>query len=231
MKKNIFSIAAILLATVVIFSSCGKEDLNDPVVTLTGDAVMELDLGDTWDDPGATATDEEDGKITSKIVVVGEVDTDKVGAYEIVYKVTDKAGNEGSATRIVNVKAGKLAKTYTADIFEAETDELSFQYTVSPQASSVEYNKLIIANFSGYGQDLKVNATVIGNTIYIAEKTFEDEYEGSPIHIKIKNGEGTYEKVDNNYNITGFTYTEELSFDSDFNESIEIDIYEVWTVQ
>ena len=39
---------------------------------------MELDLGDTWDDPGATATDEEDGKITSKIVVVGEVDTDKL---------------------------------------------------------------------------------------------------------------------------------------------------------
>lgn len=231
MKKNIFSIAAILLATVVIFSSCGKEDLNDPVVTLTGDAVMELDLGDTWDDPGATATDEEDGKITSKIVVVGEVDTDKVGADTIVYKVTDKAGNEGSATRIVNVKAGKLVHNYVAEIFDGETDDFIGEYDITPVAS-VEYNKIVFLGFAGLGENVKFDARVEGYNIALEDKEIAGEAGGQNFWVRFQNINGTYEKAgNNNYVITGFEYEEVWSIDANFTDTQTYTTKEVWTLQ
>ncbi|GIR81524.1 MAG: hypothetical protein CM15mP83_2500 [Flavobacteriaceae bacterium] len=37
---------------------------NNPVITLNGDAVIEIYRGSTFVDPGATAYDEEDGDIS-----------------------------------------------------------------------------------------------------------------------------------------------------------------------
>ncbi|MGL5617110.1 MAG: glycosyl hydrolase family 18 protein [Sarcina sp.] len=53
---------------------------------------------------GITATDKEDGDLTSKIVVEGKVDTSKAGTYTLVYKVKDSKGLETSATAIITVK-------------------------------------------------------------------------------------------------------------------------------
>lgn len=236
MKKNIFSIAAILLATVVIFSSCGKDDINNPVVTLTGDDVMEIELGETWENPGATAFDEEDGKLTSKIVVVGEVDSDKVGSYEIIYKVTDKAGNEGSATRTVNVKAGKLVHSYEVKLFDGETgdaviddDGNTIEYDITPESSSV-YNRLIFRGFSGTDLSYKFDATVVGLTIYIEEKVVEPEQAGD-LWLKLTDIEGTYIKSGDKYVITEFTYTEIQSENEDFSDADVFSTKEVWTLQ
>lgn len=65
---------------------------------------MELEVGDTYEEPGATATDDVDGNVTDNIKVSGEVNTDKAGTYEVVYTVSDEAGNEATATREVIVK-------------------------------------------------------------------------------------------------------------------------------
>jgi hypothetical protein len=45
------------------------------VITLNGSASMSIVQGSTFTDPGATATDDRDGNITSKIVVTGSVNT------------------------------------------------------------------------------------------------------------------------------------------------------------
>lgn len=47
---------------------------------------------------GLTATDAEDGDITSSILVAGTVDTSKVGVTQLVYSVTDAEGLKGFAT-------------------------------------------------------------------------------------------------------------------------------------
>src|SRR5690625_2342997 len=81
----------------------GDEDTVAPEITLNGDNPMELEVGETYDEPGATAEEEVDGDVSDAIEVTGDVDTSTVGEYEVVYTVSDEAGNEATATRVVNV--------------------------------------------------------------------------------------------------------------------------------
>ncbi len=89
--------------TVVIEGS--GPDTEAPVITLNGSANVNLDLGDSYSDAGATATDNVDGDLTSSIVVGGDVvDTNTVGTYVITYNVSDAAGNAAvEVTRTVTV--------------------------------------------------------------------------------------------------------------------------------
>lgn len=52
---------------------------------------------------GVKATDKTDGDLTNKIKVDGKVNTNKVGVYEIVYRVTNSNGYTTSITRKVTV--------------------------------------------------------------------------------------------------------------------------------
>ena len=54
------------------------------------------------------AIDKEDGDLTSKIKVDGEVDTSKAGTYVLTYTVTDSKGHEVTAKQTVTVKEKKL---------------------------------------------------------------------------------------------------------------------------
>src|SRR5699024_11529582 len=74
-----------------------------PVISLNGDNPMELEVGSTYDEPGATAEDDVDGDVSDAIEVSGDVDTSTLGEYEVVYTVSDAAGNEATETRNVNV--------------------------------------------------------------------------------------------------------------------------------
>ncbi|MFZ9875033.1 MAG: MBG domain-containing protein, partial [Candidatus Methylacidiphilales bacterium] len=78
-------------------------DTTVPVVTLNGPAVINLYVGDTFADPGATALDPVDGILTDEILVTGFVNTAVAGSYTLTYQVQDAAGNLGQATRTVNV--------------------------------------------------------------------------------------------------------------------------------
>ena len=81
-------------------------DTTEPLITLLGDAAVELVVGDTYADEGATASDDTDGDITLNIVVNNTVDTSIVGEYAVTYNVIDAAGNPASeATRFVTVIA------------------------------------------------------------------------------------------------------------------------------
>ncbi|MEO0900784.1 MAG: immunoglobulin-like domain-containing protein [Bacteroidota bacterium] len=84
----------------------GGVDTTPPVITLEGDSVVNLEVGDpAFVDPGATATDNVDGNITANIAVGGDtVDTNVAGTYIITYNVSDAAGNPATeVTRTVNV--------------------------------------------------------------------------------------------------------------------------------
>ena len=82
----------------------GDADTTPPVITLNGGDVT-LTVGDTYTELGATATDDRDGDITSRIAVTGTVDTSTAGTYEVTYSVSDTAGNAADlVTRIVTVQ-------------------------------------------------------------------------------------------------------------------------------
>ncbi|MEK6154664.1 immunoglobulin-like domain-containing protein [Flavobacteriaceae bacterium 3-367] len=90
----------------LVLDSSGGGDTEAPVITLNGDATVDLNLGDpAYVDAGATATDNVDGDISGSIVVGGDtVDTNVAGTYTITYNVSDAAGNAATeVTRTVNV--------------------------------------------------------------------------------------------------------------------------------
>jgi len=55
---------------------------------------------------GVTATDEEDGVLTSMITVTGTVDVNMVGDYTLTYSITDSSNNTITRTRVVTVEYG-----------------------------------------------------------------------------------------------------------------------------
>ena len=79
-------------------------DTTIPVITLLGDDPVTIEVGDTYTDAGATATDNYDGDITSSIETVSNVDIAIVGTYTVIYDVVDANGNAAiTVTRTVNV--------------------------------------------------------------------------------------------------------------------------------
>lgn len=79
-------------------------DSIQPVITLTGDATVNLKVGSEYTDAGATAYDDQDGDITDRIVatVSSEVygltalDTAQADVYTFHYNVSDAAGNQAA---------------------------------------------------------------------------------------------------------------------------------------
>jgi chitodextrinase len=82
-------------------------DTTAPVITLNGSSTINLNVGDTYNELGATATDNTDGNLTSSIVTSGNVNTSNVGSYIVNYNVSDAAGNAATQiSRTVNVSDG-----------------------------------------------------------------------------------------------------------------------------
>ncbi|MGL5068937.1 MAG: immunoglobulin-like domain-containing protein [Sarcina sp.] len=96
-----------------IFSNFGTTNPGpgpDPEVnakpTLSGVLDKTIKVGDSFDAlAGIIANDKEDGDLTSKIKVLGNVDASKAGKYELTYSVTDSKGQTTTAKRIITVKS------------------------------------------------------------------------------------------------------------------------------
>lgn len=106
------------------FASVLVSDLTAPEVVLSGDDSITIDYGDTFNDPGAEATDNVDGLLTEKIQVAGLVDTQKLGVYTLTYTVTDSAGNTSlPVIRTVTVQDNELPQITTpSNIVVSATD-------------------------------------------------------------------------------------------------------------
>ena len=96
----------------VITRTLINKDGEGPKITITGDKTVYVTNGSKYSDKGATATDNCDGDLTSKITKTGSVNTTKNGTYKITYEVTDSSGNKSKAERTVIVRA-KASTTTT----------------------------------------------------------------------------------------------------------------------
>ena len=76
------------------------QDTQPPVVTLSGASTVEITLGTTFTDPGATAQDAADGEL--QVSVSGTM-SNAPGVYTLTYTATDAAGNSASASRTITV--------------------------------------------------------------------------------------------------------------------------------
>ncbi|AIO18712.1 HYR domain protein [Candidatus Izimaplasma bacterium HR1] len=74
-------------------------DTTDPVITLNGDAVINLTVGDSWTDPHVTTSDLQTIIVTQDITP----DLNTIGVYLITYTATDDSGNISTVQRTINV--------------------------------------------------------------------------------------------------------------------------------
>ena len=74
-------------------------DTTPPVIILNGDSTIYLELGSTYTELGATATDNYDGNLSSEIFLSGSVDTSTEGTYYISYNVSDSSGNSAASVQ------------------------------------------------------------------------------------------------------------------------------------
>ena len=130
-------------------------DVTAPVITLNGASTVNLNVGDTYTELGATASDNEDGDITANIVTTGTVDTNTAGTYLVNYNVSDTASNAATqVTRTVNVIADTSAPVIT--LTGASSINLNVGDTYTEQGATATDN---------VDGDITANIVIAGDTV------------------------------------------------------------------
>ena len=75
-----------------------------PVLMLKGNERVYVTVGQRYQEPGYTATDNCDGDLTGSVSVAGSVDTTTPGDYTLEYTVSDSYDNQVTVSRMVTVK-------------------------------------------------------------------------------------------------------------------------------
>jgi phospholipase/lecithinase/hemolysin len=160
MRASIF----ILISTIIFLSSCGKEDVNPPVVSLNGESMVQLLLGGSYTEAGATASDEEDGVLT--VNISGEVNTDFAGIYILRYSASDMAGNTGESFRTIHIAntAGFLKGNYKASTLIEGVNTAIFGASVA--SSTTVNNRIWLSGFSET-PELAVYADISDTTLAV----------------------------------------------------------------
>ena len=122
-------------------------DNEAPVISLNGSDMIQLLIGESYAEQGASAIDNVDGEV--EVVVSGEVNTDEAGTYNIHYSATDTAGNVSTLVRTVLVEVPRPFIT-TWDTTKAgvsgnnqikiDTNGEGYHYAISWGDGSVDEN-------------------------------------------------------------------------------------------
>ena len=130
-------------------------DHKGPVITLNGDESVSVGKGDKYKEAGVkSVVDNTDGKIdTSKVEIKGDVDTSKIGTYEITYTAFDSLNNKTVVTREVKV-VQKLNSTLKKDLNNAKN------FTGNPENNYVRLSNML---FRVYGLDANDNVIIVSD--------------------------------------------------------------------
>ncbi len=164
MKKSI-SLAALIAVSSLFIVGCSKDDTEAPIISLIGSNPFQLEMLQTYSEPGATAEDNEDGDISSSINVDdSDIDNLLPGTYYVNYTVSDAAGNQGTNSREIVVYATNNAMVDSYSVIDicgtgAAADTFLYQQNITATgASTITFNK-----FADYSSNTGITATVAGN--------------------------------------------------------------------
>lgn len=170
MKKQIFALTSmVMIAGVLTFTSCSKEDITAPVITVAGGNSVAHVLNASFAAPAATASDDEDGDLTASVSVTGTVNENLVGAYTLTYTVSDAAGNTATETVTVTVanSAAYLVGAYT-NAYDTCQSAVAAYFDASISADAAVNNKIGITGFGAFGNTITIIATVSGSSMSFA---------------------------------------------------------------
>lgn len=136
-------------------------DTVAPIINLIGSDPMNVELGAAFTDPGATATDNVDGDITSSIIIGGDtVDVNTAATYIITYNVNDTAGNPATqVTRTVIVAAAGACTAESTESMNASDLNVTF---MSDQTANIRNDNAVFEWVDNPGTDAVNNSCKVG---------------------------------------------------------------------
>ncbi|MDH3325522.1 MAG: DUF5011 domain-containing protein [Gammaproteobacteria bacterium] len=149
-----------------------KVDITPPFITLIGDNPLNLFVGDTYVEAGATANDPEDGNVSANIIVnASNVNTAQAGTYQVTYNVADSTGNNAvTVNRDVTVSNFSLSVNNPGLIEFGSTHNLTafassstFERDVTHLANWATTTSETISISNEVGNKGTINAVGIGN--------------------------------------------------------------------
>jgi hypothetical protein len=88
-----------------------NNDMTPPIVTLNGPDTIIISVHTAYIEYGATAYDNVDGDLTTRITIGGYIDTMRNGTYLLYYSAIDNSGNTGTAIRTIIITRGESNDT------------------------------------------------------------------------------------------------------------------------
>ncbi len=139
-------------------------DTTAPIITLIGDAEVNVPYQTEYTEQGVTIADNVDTDLS--VVITGSVDTTKLGSYIVEYNISDTAGNNAeSVSRTVNV-VDIVAPTITLNGNESITIEVGMAYEEQGVSIADDVDQDLTATISGSVDNLVVG---IYSVTYIAQ--------------------------------------------------------------
>lgn len=139
-----------------------------PTITVNGNNPENINVGDTYTDAGATATNKDGSSVN--VTTNSQVDATTKGTYLVTYTATNENGT-ATATRTVNVNIGQSNWLVTW----AVTSDCGNAFPLTPDPSVTagsSANELVIDNmFNLVGGT--ANATINGNNINVPNQTID----------------------------------------------------------
>jgi len=154
-------------------------DTQKPTITLNGDSVIEIQVGQAFNDPGATATDACAGAL--EVQVSGTVNTSVAATYQLVYTAQDPSGNKAQVSRKVVVKEAPVIITGNLSVTPAVVD-------FGKQLIGKTYKqKIVLANKGKIAVNVAIDVKDTANNVFAV--TFESA------NIEVPAGETKYVEV------------------------------------
>jgi hypothetical protein len=182
---SLFAFSVLLIGTTVSCKKKGCMDQNavnynseakkddgtckyTPSISINGNNPENMNVGDTYTDAGASATNKDGSAVT--VTTNNQVDASVKGTYTVTYTATNENGTT-TATRTVNVNIGQSNWLVTWAV--TSNCGNSFPLTPDPAITAGSTaNELIIDNmFNLVGGT--ANATINGNNITIPNQTID----------------------------------------------------------
>ncbi|MDP6083455.1 MAG: DUF5011 domain-containing protein [Verrucomicrobiota bacterium] len=204
-------------------------DNTAPVITLKGEQSVTVNVGENYEDAGATAHDDVDGDITQSIEITGLIITAAPGVYTLTFNVKDKSGNAAvSEVRTVRV-VDEVAPVITLKGEQSVTVKVGENYEDAGATAnddvdgditqSIEITGMIITAAPGvYTLTFNVKDKS-GNAAVSVVRTVRVVDEVAPV-ITLKGEQSVTVKVGENYEDAGATAHDDV--DGDITQSIEI---------
>ncbi len=143
------------------FTTTGVDN-TPPVITLLGQNPLTLTVGDTYTDPGATASDDVDGDLGT-VAGSGTVDTANAGTYTVTYNVSDTAGNLAvEETRTIIVVDPAVTPVIPTIVINGATIVSSYTVTEATARflSGLQFDTTDAASVTVNGSSVTASATV-----------------------------------------------------------------------